>query len=248
MTKPICVIDLDSTHVAQKLSHQPTVITLLQTKMQAGLNVVVCTDHSLSTSRHYLTQLGLPDSAFVITNGGQTVETVGENLVFNHTLPQTYYQQIGEFAENFGLETILYDRHDQIQRLGDSLNADFETKAVVSAVITGASLTLNTSCAALNQALGDSSYLIRIADGAFAVKPVLNDKAEALHAIMAQLPDHGALTVLGDGFSVIPMFAQATQAVGLQHGSPLALRHATCALNVDDLQASVKTLNDLLSA
>lgn len=244
MAKHVCVIDLDSTHITHQLTHQPAVIHLLQQQVQAGLTVVVCTNVSLPATQSYLAQLQLPDSALVITNGGQTVETVSGKILFNQTLPQAYYQQISRFAADFGLETLLYDRHQQIQSADAPLAPNFDQTAVVSAVITGEPLTLNTSCAALDQALGDQAFLIRIADGAFRILPVLNHKAQALAAILAELPEALTLTVLGDGFSVVPMFAQATQAVGLQHGSPLALRHADQTISLNDLP----TLSALLSA
>lgn len=245
MRKHVVIVDLDSTLMTFKMTHQALIKQVLRQAKANGNALVLSTSERRQSIAPYLQELKLDDDDYLITNGGQTVETAAGKLLFNRSLSISFYQTLTKLSPD--LQVTLYDRNNQVQMLGKPINANFEQTVIIGAAIIGTPVALNDCYPRIDRTIQNTAYLTRIANNALEVSPVENTRPEAMDFITAQLTcSKTETTVLGDGFSVIPLFARAKNAIGFKHGSPLALRHANYQLKTDDIMASAEDLSTLL--
>lgn len=246
MRKHVVIVDLDSTLMTFKMTHQALIKQVLRQAKANGNALVLSTSERRQSIAPYLQELKLDDDDCLITNGGQIIETAAGKLLFNRSLPSSFYQTLANLSPD--LQVTLYDRNNQVQVLGKPINANFEQTAIIGAAIVGTPVALNDHYSLIDRTIQNTAYLTRVADNALEVSPVENTRPEAMDFITAQLTcSKTETTVLGDGFSVIPLFARAKNAIGFKHGSPLALRHANYQLGTDDIMASAEDLSVLLA-
>lgn len=246
MRKHVVIVDLDSTLMTFKMTHQALIKQVLRQAKANGNALVLSTSERRQSIAPYLQELKLDDDDFLITNGGQTVETAAGKLLFNRSLPSSFYQTLTKLSPD--LQVTLYDRNNQVQVLGKPINANFEQTTIIGAAIIGTPVALNDHYPLIDHTIQTTAYLTRIANNALEVSPVENTRPGAMDFITAQLTcSKTETTVLGDGFSVIPLFARAKNAIGFKHGSPLALRHANYQLGTDDIMTSAEDLSVLLA-
>lgn len=268
MTIKLVALDVDDTllnsqgHILASTKHA------LQTLLEEGVKVVLCSGRPLRGIQPFLNELGISGAdQYAITYNGSVIESLAGDILSQKGLSNDEYRHIDAYANEQHIQYYVLDQDGEVYtsnrdvsriaviqawendagifiRTPDELADDF---TIVKAAFVGEKAALDKVEDGVHAAFADKNYVVRAADNFLEVMHQSVNKGNGLTQLAGKLGISPAeVMVFGDEKNDIPMFDFAGQAVAMGNGSAAAKAHADYVTDSNDEDGIANALQKLV--
>jgi len=264
----LIAIDIDDTLLNSNSKITADTKVAIQTALQQGIKVVLCSGRPLAGVSPFLKELGITgDDQYVITYNGGLVETVSGKVLSRQTLDNSDYRRIFKYVTTNKMpyyvlddESNVYTSDHDVNRFAvvqawenqagiyirtpNELADDFE---ITKAAIVDEKSNLDKFEQPVKEEFSNDFYVVRAGDNFLEIMHQGVNKGIGLQKLTAILGiDASEVMAFGDEQNDIPMFKFAGTAVSMGNGSKLAKEHADHITDTNDNDGIAKALAELI--
>ncbi|KAA8433712.1 Cof-type HAD-IIB family hydrolase [Weissella sagaensis] len=268
MTIRLVALDVDDTLLNSQGHILASTKNVLQTILNNGVKVVLCSGRPLRGIQSFLDELGIGGSdQYAITYNGSVIESLAGDILSQKGLSNEEYRHIDAYANKQHIQYYVLDQDGEVYtsnhdvsriaviqawendagiliRKPDELANDF---TIVKAAFVGEKTTLDQAEAGVHKVFDNKNYVVRAADNFLEVMHQSVNKGNALRQLTSELGISPAeVMVFGDEKNDIPMFDFAGLAVAMGNGSAAAKEHANYVTNSNDEDGIANALQKLV--
>lgn len=243
MAYKLIALDMDDTLLTSQKSVSEKNKLMIQRALEKGIKVVLCSGRTHNAVINYAKELGIsgPDQ-YMITNGGAMIENMDEKIMYQNTLPNSFYRRFVKFvkknnlhynvvdtqAKTYTSAETWFDKYTITQafendgglyvREPDDLPNDFE---IVKAIINGNEKELDEISPLVHQTFDEDYFVVRTGVGFLEIFPKDVNKGEAVKHLAKILDiDLSEVIAMGDRDNDIPMISIVGLGVAMENAQP----------------------------
>lgn len=243
MAYKLIALDMDDTLLTTQKSISEKNKLMIQKALNNNIKVVLCSGRTHNAVVNYAKELGISGAdQYMITNGGAMIENMDEQIMYQNTLPNSFYRRFVQFvkdnklhynvvdtqAKTYTSAETWFDKYTITQafendgglyiREPDDLPADFE---IVKAIINGNEKELDEISPLVHKTFDADYFVVRTGVGFLEIFPKDVNKGEAVKHLAEILHlDLSEVIAMGDRDNDIPMISIVGLGVAMENAQP----------------------------